>query len=54
MTRPAIGKCPSCGHELKKLGHQPGGDKGRYKCVNDACSDRRWFNRVGDVRVGAA
>lgn len=49
-----MGNCPTCGHELKKLGHQPGGAKGRYKCVNQECRDRRWFNRSGEVRPGAA
>jgi len=48
-----VGKCPSCGEELKKVGQvrpEGGEPKGRYKCMNSECSERGWFNRQGERR----
>lgn len=44
------GSCPDCGSELKRVGHQPDGGKGRYKCMNRGCSNNRWMNRYGEPR----
>lgn len=54
MTAKVNGNCPDCGTELKKVGHQPGGGKGRYKCMNTECPNNRWMNRYGESRPGAA
>lgn len=45
-----IGKCPSCGEQLKRTGHKPGEPKGRYQCMNSRCAERGWFNKSGDRR----
>jgi hypothetical protein len=53
MTKKPRGKCPSCGVELKKVGQlrpEGGRPKGRYKCMNIECDEKRWFNRFGEPR----
>lgn len=45
-----IGVCPDCKVELKRVGHQPDGGKGRYKCMNTACRNNGWMNRYGEKR----
>jgi len=47
MSHKPVGICPSCGSELRKVGHKNGEPKGRYKCMNSECSNRRWYNRQG-------
>jgi hypothetical protein len=45
-----IGKCPTCGTELRRTTHEAGTGKYRYQCLNRACQERGYFNRHGERR----